>query len=418
MPYRFIHTADIHLDSPLKSLALRHPGLSQLIGNASRQVFGRIIDLCVEESVDALVIAGDLYDGSQTSMKTARFLVQQFARLHAAGIAVYLIRGNHDAEARITRELVFAETVKVFGSKAEVVVVEKGALRIALHGISFAKPHAPESLLDRFRLAVSGAVNVGLLHTSLVGASGHDPYAPCSVAELHATGFDYWALGHVHLRAQHDGRATVVMPGNPQGRDIGEAGAKSVTLVTVADDGRLSVETRPTAIARFERLPVDLDGVSEWREVTNRIEASIRLARTRFEEDHLVLRPVLQGRTPLAWQILRDLDLLTEQAVTVSEALGTVWIDKVENACLAGAAPTGGGAVAELGAMVDAAALNPAVIAAIEEEAERLLHAVPRELREMLGTDPAAISARSLTLLQAGAAEVMARLAGAEAAEP
>jgi exonuclease SbcD len=417
LTYRFIHTADIHLDSPLKSLALRHPGLSELIGNATRQVFGRIIDLCLDEGVDALVIAGDLYDGSQTSMKTARFLVQQFTRLQAAGIAVYMIRGNHDAEARITRELVFPETVKVFGAKAEVVMVEKGALRIALHGISFAKPHAPESLLDRFKPAVTGAVNVGILHTSLVGPSGHDPYAPCTVYDLHATGFDYWALGHVHLRADHAGRATVVMPGNPQGRDIGEAGAKSVTLVTVADDGRLSVETRPTAIARFERLPVDLDGATDWREATGRVETAIRRARTAFDEEHLVLRPVLQGQTPLAWQILRDLDLLTEQAVAVSEALGTVWIDKVENGCTGGTALVSG-ALAELAQMVDTAALNPAVLAALEDEAARLLHVVPRELRDMLGTDPAAVTARNLTLLHAGAAEIMARLAGAEGAEP
>lgn len=74
MPYRFVHTADLHLDSPLRSLALRDPALAEVIGNASRAVFERIIDLCLEERVDALLVAGDLYDGAQTSMKTARFL--------------------------------------------------------------------------------------------------------------------------------------------------------------------------------------------------------------------------------------------------------------------------------------------------------------------------------------------------------
>ena len=125
-------------------------------------------------------------------------------------------------------------------------------------------------MLDKFKPAVSGAVNIGILHTSLAGSRGHDLYAPCSVADLQSAGFDYWALGHIHIRAEYSGRTTVVMPGNPQGRDIGETGAKSVTLVTVADDGTLSVETRPTAIARFERFPVDLTGATEWHEVPER----------------------------------------------------------------------------------------------------------------------------------------------------
>ncbi len=84
MAYRFLHTADIHLDSPLKSLALRDPELSNVIGLATRRAFVRLVDLCLEESVDALVIAGDLYDGDQTSMKTARFLAEQLQRLNQA----------------------------------------------------------------------------------------------------------------------------------------------------------------------------------------------------------------------------------------------------------------------------------------------------------------------------------------------
>ncbi len=413
MPFRFVHTADIHLDSPLKSLALRHQALADLIGTASRVVFRRIIDLCLDEAVDALIIAGDLYDGSQTSMKTARFLVQQFVRLHEAGIAVYLIRGNHDAESRITRELVFPDTVKVFGTRAEVLMIEKAALRIAIHGISFANRHAPDSLLDRFKPAVSGAVNIGILHTSLAGPSGHDRYAPCSVADLQATGFDYWALGHIHLRAAYPGRTIIVMPGSPQGRDIGEAGAKSVTLVTVADDGSLSLEPRPMAIARFERLAVDLSGVAEWREVAARLETALRHARASMAEEQLVLRPVLHGDTALAWQILRDLDLLTEQAVALSETIGSVWIDKVETLCAAAIAAIGGGAVAELAEMVGSAASNPAVMAAVDEAAARVLHALPKDLRDLLGADPASQSARVIALLHQGSAEVMAQLAGA-----
>jgi len=109
--YRFVHAADIHLDSPLRSLALRDPALAEFIGNASRLVFTRIIDLCLEEKVQALLLAGDLYDGDQISMKTARFLSEQLRRLDAAGIKVFVIRGNHDALSRITKELILPENV-------------------------------------------------------------------------------------------------------------------------------------------------------------------------------------------------------------------------------------------------------------------------------------------------------------------
>lgn len=229
MTYRFVHTADIHLDSPLRSLALRRQELADLIGNATRQAFVNIVDLSLDEQVDALLLAGDLYDGDQTSMKTARFLATQVRRLNEADIRVFIIRGNHDALSKITQELVLPDSVKVFGGRAEAIAIDrkKSALPLVIHGLSFAKPHAPESLVARYKPPVEGAVNIGMMHTSLGGAVGHDPYAPCSIADLRATGFRYWALGRVHKRSVVEGDCTIVMPGNPQGRDINEAGPKN-----------------------------------------------------------------------------------------------------------------------------------------------------------------------------------------------
>jgi len=192
----------------------------------------RIVDLCLEERVDALLLAGDLYDGDQTSMKTARFLAEQIRRLHQAGIRVFVIRGNHDALSRITKELIFPDSVKVFGGRAEAVAIDRdaGHFPVAIHGLSFAQPHAPESLIAKYKPVIAGAVNIGIMHTSLAGAPGHDPYAPCSLADLRATDFQYWALGHVHKRSIVEGACAIVMPGMPQGRDINESGAKSVNV--------------------------------------------------------------------------------------------------------------------------------------------------------------------------------------------
>src|SRR5258708_31897293 len=170
--YRFVHAADIHLDSPLRSLALRDQRLAEFVGNASRQVFVRIVDLCLDEQVDALLLVGDLYDGEQTSMKTARFLAEQLRRLDAAGIQVFIIRGNHDALSKITKELVLPQSVHLFGGRADAVEIsrDRGERPIAIHGLSFAKPQAPEGLLAKYRPPVAGAINIGLSHTSLAGS--------------------------------------------------------------------------------------------------------------------------------------------------------------------------------------------------------------------------------------------------------
>ena len=135
-----------------------------------------------------------------------------------------------------------------------------------------------------------------MMHTSLGGSPSHDAYAPCAPAELHGHGFDYWALGHIHQRFEERGRATIVMPGNPQGRDINEAGPKSATLATIGDDRAITLEERLTSVAEFQRVPVDLAGVEDWRAALKRIEAALGAARVSAKSEHLVARLKLAGR--------------------------------------------------------------------------------------------------------------------------
>lgn len=356
MPFRFVHTADLHLDSPLRSLAMRNADLAELIGDATRQALIAIVDLCIDEQVDALIIAGDLYDGDQTSMKTARFFASQMQRLHEAEIATFIIRGNHDALSRITQELILPPSVTVFGGRSHSIDLSCGDLAISIHGLSFAKPQAPESLLEKYHRPTPDTINIGIMHTSLAGAPGHDLYAPCKASDLHGWGFDYWALGHVHVRAQHAGDRMVIMPGMPQGRDINEAGEKTVTLVTVNDDRSLTIEERATSIAQFERIPVDLSSATTWREAAELIEHGIGLARDRTRSAHLVGRLQLTGATPLSWQLRRDRDLLMAETEQRAESLGKTWIEKIEIATTALiSAPVGGSSadpVLELGELM------------------------------------------------------------------
>ncbi len=419
MAFRFVHTADIHLDSPLRTLALREPELAGLIGGATRKAFMGVVDLCLAEQVDALLISGDLYDGEQTSMKTARFLADQLGRLHEAGIATFVIRGNHDAESRITRELMLPESVKVFTGRAESVALSRGALEVAVHGVSFAQKHAPDSLLPKFRGPHAGAVNVGMMHTSLGGSPSHDRYAPCAPADLHGHGFDYWALGHIHQRFEERGRATIVMPGNPQGRDINEAGAKSATLVTIGDDRAILVEERPTSAAEFQRVSVDLAGVEDWRAVLKRIETALAAARISAKSEHLVARLRFAGATPLAWRLRSDADVLAEESRALGAAIGKTWIDKVE---LASAEPRRSGAqpasdpVAELRALMEReVAQSKAFQDSLSEMAKELSGALPQELRtDLFGRDAEEFAEILRDAASQGAEDVLAFLRAAD----
>jgi exonuclease SbcD len=413
--FRFIHAADVHLDSPLRSLALRDPELADLIGNATRRAFLRIVELCLDERVDALLLAGDLYDGDQTSMKTARFLAEQIGRLHEAGIRVFVIRGNHDALSRITKELTLPDSVKVFGGRAEAIEVGpvNGGFPVVVHGLSFAQPHAPESLIPKYKAPIDGAVNIGILHTSLAGAPGHDRYAPCSIADLQATGFAYWALGHVHKRSVVEGKCAIVMPGMPQGRDINEAGPKTVTLVTITENGAVEVEERVTSVAQFERLSIDVTNVDDWRDLVRRIREGLERARGGIASEHLVARLRVVGRTPLAWRIRSDIDLLKTEADAQASATGFCWIEQLEAGCeIAGAgADPQDSPIAELRHLIAAEIMNSeAFRKSAMDIAEELRTQLPQECRGILGLDEASSKAVLAQLIQEGADDVLARL--------
>jgi len=348
-------------------------------------------------------------------MKTARFLATELKRLDEAGIRVFIIRGNHDALSKITAELILPDAVKLFRGRAEAVEIARAPRErpVVVHGMSFQKPLAPESLLPSYRPPVEGAVNIGLMHTSLDGAAGHDVYAPCRLADLDASGFGYWALGHVHQRVVHEGAATVVMAGIPQGRDINEAGAKSVSLVTVRDDGAISVEERMTGIAEFRRVTLDATGIISWQELVTALGKRLGEEREVTQTPHLVARVAITGATPLAWRIRRDADLLKAEADQAATALGRAHVEKLELAMgpAAGAAPVAGDALGELARLVAEDVLpSEAFRSSVTGAAAQLRGLLPAELRDLLGADEATSEALLTRLAAEGSEEVLARI--------
>jgi DNA repair exonuclease SbcCD nuclease subunit len=258
MVVKLLHAADLHIDSPLRGLP--DDGLAEAARLASRRAFERLIDCALAEGVAVVLLAGDVFDRDWRDAHTGIFFVKQVARLTERGVKVFMVLGNHDAAGTLSRRLVLPAGATVFGAGREAGSVDLPELGIAVHGWSFPVAAVTDDPLPRFPPPVAGRFNVGLLHTNLDGAGGHDNYAPTRSAALLGHGYDYWALGHVHARAViRDGRCAIVYPGNLQGRHVREAvpqgePGKGATLVTV-EDGRIS------ALAHQE-----LD-VLQWRDV-------------------------------------------------------------------------------------------------------------------------------------------------------
>jgi len=412
MAFRFLHTADIHLDSPLRTLALRDETLGAHIRGATRRAFSGLVDACLDQRVDAMIIAGDLYDRDLEDMSTALFFGREMRRLAEADIRVFIIRGNHDAESVLTRVLSLPGNVHVFSAKGETVRDDDAG--VAIHGLSFAAAHVPENLVNRYPAPVSGLANIGLLHTSLTGAEGHDVYAPCSLADLRAHGYDYWALGHVHKRAVHSETPWVVMPGIPQGRDIGESGPKSATLVTISDDGAITAQQVSSAVAEFARVEADLSGAETMADVAARLENAFAEALEAIEAPWLVARVTLTGDTPLAGALRRDDDLSLAEVRQAAEAVGRTLIDKVAFAFGNTAKPEAG-PLAELEALMSAPeSLPPEVIDKTLEAMNAVRRALPRQNHDAFPQSDEARREIAAQLIAEGSSDVIARLRGAE----
>ncbi|HLS69334.1 MAG TPA: DNA repair exonuclease [Kiloniellales bacterium] len=405
---KILHTADVHLDSPLKSLALRDEELRSRVQTATRAAFSRIVDTALAEEAAALLIAGDLFDGAERSARTAAFLTAELDRLRARGIRVFYIKGNHDAENPISGELEMPDNVHVFdgrGGKAQL------ADDIWIHGVSFAGRQAMDSLLPKYPAPVAGAVNIGMLHTSLSGARGHDPYAPCSVSDLKAQGYDYWALGHVHRRQVHSESPWIVMPGTPQGRHIGEAGPKSASLVTIGQ--QIEVEEVPTSIIEFIQLelPVAADGDDELRDL---IRASLHQLGDRMTSDFGILRLVLTGDAPRRWQILRDRDFWSETATRIARETDRLWLEKLVIDFSEGTT-AGQGASDELAQIMATIRQEPGFTQLCRENLEELLEELSPQQRRLLVPDESSVATLAERLAAAGAERVLARMKGSGA---
>ena len=259
---RFVHAADLHLDSPFRGIRNEAPAhVAQTLSNATFDSYHNIIALCLQEEVDALLVAGDIYDGADRSLRAQLRFVDGLKQLDRSGIRSFICHGNHDPLDGWEARLDLPEGCVRFGPGIEgFPLIPDDPERAMVYGVSYPTREVRDNLATLFAAVGSGGgFNIGLLHANVGGNSDHDSYAPCSVADLADTGFDYWALGHVHTRQTLRERGpAIVYPGNSQGRHPNEPGARGVYLVEVDEHGAVSLDFRPTDVVRWETLSLDI----------------------------------------------------------------------------------------------------------------------------------------------------------------
>lgn len=336
---KFLHAADIHLDSPLRGLNDYEGAPADEIKVASRRALENLVDLAISEQVDFVLIAGDLYDGDWKGYNTGRFFIKQMFRLREANIRLYLIQGNHDAASKMTKALRLpvnhdGSQPMLSHTKPQTIVLED--LGVAIHGRGFAKAAENDNLAKDYPHATPGLFNIGMLHTSLTGAEGHEPYAPCSINDLRSKRYDYWALGHVHSREilpknpQPDD-PPIVFPGNIQGRHIRETGEKGCMLVTLDENGRAQPEFRSLDVFRWHHLEIDATGTERGDDILSQFESLLAEAMKNNAGLPLALRVSVSGVCSADSQFRSDPVRWENEfrAAALGVAGENVWIEKV-----------------------------------------------------------------------------------------
>ncbi len=329
--FKFIHAADLHLDAPLRGLSQVETAPVEAIRGASRRAFETLVSLAIEEQVAFVLLAGDIFDTGLQDFGSAIFLAKQMGRLGRAGIHVVAVTGNHDSSGGIIKNLELPENMRMLSARQpQTVVLEDVGDGVAIHGQSYDKKHQSKNLARSFPRALAGQYNIGLLHTSLDGREHHAEYAPCTVEDLEARGYQYWALGHVHTRDVVKESPLIVFPGCIQGRHARETGPKGCALVTVDELGAGSLQWLELDVLRWEHIQVDLGEAASKDEAMTILRGAMSDARQGAQGRPLALRVEIVAGNRAIEPMLSDHSLTDIVRVLAAEiAYEEIWLERV-----------------------------------------------------------------------------------------
>lgn len=307
--FAFIHAADLHLDSPFRGFEqvadVAAPVRENVLGQLRNCTFGalaNIVEACFENQVDFLVLAGDIFDLADRSLRAQLRFREAMEKLAERGIRVFVAWGNHDHDEGFRVQLTWPENVHFFspGEVEACPVVRRGREIARVHGISYPRREVTENYARLFQRHPDAPFSVAVLHCNVGGIPEHENYAPCQLDDLRKSRFDYWALGHVHgRRVFQDADPAIVYPGSPQGRNPREGTERGCYLVRVAENGLVTLEFLPVDTVRWVELPVSIAGMNSEDDLLSCLETRLQEIREEHPGRSVVVRIGLEGRGPL-----------------------------------------------------------------------------------------------------------------------
>ena len=305
---RFIHCADLHIDTPFKGLSEVHPELREILYQSTYRSFQNIIDLAIREEVDCVLIAGDIFDSANKSLHAQIKFRNGLKRISDAGIPSFVVHGNHDPLDSWSASLEWPEPVTIFGGEGVThhPLIREGHVIARIFGISFSERAITDNLSLRFENHDHEIPAIGLLHSNVGKNTGHEPYAPASIKDLSSRGMDHWSLGHVHnhliLKEAHP---VIVYPGSAQATDPRETGPRGCCLVTLYPDGSCQTRFVPTDVVRYISDHLDISQASTHDDVIHAIKERCEGIADGMDRRHAVIRLSLTGRTDLHRELQR-----------------------------------------------------------------------------------------------------------------
>lgn len=307
VPFRFIHAADLHLDSPFRGLAKAPEQVRESLIDSTFAALRHLTEMAIREQVDFIVLSGDLFDESDRSLRAQLMLVREWEKLEKHGISVFVIHGNHDPLNGIRAEIELPKTVHVFGAdqmEYRPAYRKSGELAAFVYGRSYGTRIVTENVAASYQIQPEAPYHIALLHGNVDSDGTHDPYAPCTLDELiGGKGFDYWALGHIHHRRVLHEYPHVVYAGNTQGRNPRETGAKGCYVVDVTATRSIELSFIPLDEVRWLDYSLSIEAAGSEQELLQQLETLIEQLVAEADGRSVMLRLVLTGRGPLHNQL-------------------------------------------------------------------------------------------------------------------
>ncbi|QYR23528.1 DNA repair exonuclease [Paenibacillus sp. sptzw28] len=326
VPFRFIHAADLHVDSPFRGLTDTPAYVRDALMSSTFDAVSRLVETAINMKVDFVVIAGDLYDSSDRSLRAQLALQREWQQLHAHGVQLFVIHGNHDHLSGSRANLSWPESVVTFGAEqveSMPAYRRDGELAAYVYGLSYGARAITDNIAAKYKPKPDGPYHIALLHANVDGDPSYDPYAPCTLTELASAGFDYWALGHIHNRTVLHTYPHVVYPGNTQGRHSRETGAKGCYVVDVKPSKATELTFVPLDTVRWEAADVPIGGLESEQELIDSMEAAALAVLSGTSGRPAMVKIRLEGRGRLHGK-LTDAAVVRELLEGVRERLNHV----------------------------------------------------------------------------------------------